>query len=248
MTLRLAVARPYLTYVDNRMVASKGPTSCVRASHAAGVPISFISNCLDTLIGAGLGCGSLITLGLHPKTFDKTFQFLRSAKMMIADPFVHILLMINPEAHVNFQERCDNYQGGKRRITFVKNMSKIFEKILSKDAALPVIPAEGEGFLSNYVISTLISKGREFRISDHIFHRHVSSRLTYLALLIGCIVARTVDGIISIPVALAAICRGGKNEALNNLAFRTLQAPGIVFDLFYFAVKVINPWAKADPS
>lgn len=104
------------------------------------------------------------------------------------------------------------------------------------------ISGDGDGFLSDLVINPLKNIARRCYNSDNFLKRHIASRLTYALLAVSCLVTRAVDGIIGIPAAGLSILTGGKFESLNNLAYRTLQAPGIINDLFYCTIKFINPW------
>jgi len=107
-----------------------------------------------------------------------------------------------------------------------------------------VLSPHGDGFLSNIPSEYLKSKARECYDSRNLLKRHLISRLTYILLAIVCLITRVIDGIISIPAAGFSILSGGEFGLLNNLAYRTLQAPGIINDLFYCTLKFINPWAR----
>lgn len=111
-----------------------------------------------------------------------------------------------------------------------------------KAAKLAMITREDDSFLSDSVITPLKKIARTCYNSDNFLKRHVSSRLTYALLAISCLVTRVADGVIAIPTAGLSILTGGKFVPLNNLAFRTLQAPSLIDDLFYCTIKFINPW------
>lgn len=111
-----------------------------------------------------------------------------------------------------------------------------------------MISGDGDGFLSDLVINPLKDIARSCYNSDNFLKRHVASRLTYALLAVSCLVTRAVDGIIGIPAAGLSILTGGKFESLNNLAYRTLQAPGIINDLFYCTIKFINPWTRTSKA
>jgi hypothetical protein len=104
----------------------------------------------------------------------------------------------------------------------------------------------GEGFLSDFIIATLSPIAADFSDSDNFLKRHVASRLTYALLAIACLVTRVVDGIISIPAAALSILTIGQFASINSLAYRTLQAPAIISDLFYYLISFINPWAGTE--
>lgn len=106
-----------------------------------------------------------------------------------------------------------------------------------------MVGLEGNGFLSNNATNLLKDVARTCYRSDNFVKRHVISRLTYALLAMASLVTRTVDGIICMPIAAASILTCGTFPTLNNIAYRSLQAPNIINDLFYCIVKFINPWA-----
>jgi hypothetical protein len=92
------------------------------------------------------------------------------------------------------------------------------------------------------VINSLKALARSCYKSDNFLKRHVASRLTYALLAVSCLATRVADGAIGVAAAGLSVLTGGNFESLNNLAYRTLQAPGIINDLFYCTIKFINPW------
>ncbi len=106
----------------------------------------------------------------------------------------------------------------------------------------PLIGIGGNGFITHFVTDALKNIARDCYRSENLLIQHVASRLTYAVLAISSLVTRAVDGVIGIPAAGLAILTFGKIESLNNLAYRSLQTPGIVEDLFYCTIKIINPW------
>lgn len=205
-------------YVNSNWVASSETTFIkkhvlARAAHLALVPASFITSAVDTIIGLGVGIGVICTLGKHESTFKITRNHLFSSNRLFVRPYVNLLQTINPEA---------NFSGSNGR---------------------SMISAEGVGFLSDFSLNLLMNIARDCYNSDNFLKRHVFSRLTYVLLAVACLVTRAVDGIIGIPVAGLSILTGGKFESLNNLAYRTLQATGIIEDLFCCTIRFINPLA-----
>ncbi|MGK5595303.1 MAG: hypothetical protein ACSNEK_08105 [Parachlamydiaceae bacterium] len=104
-----------------------------------------------------------------------------------------------------------------------------------------LIKEEGFGFLSGFTISYFDNKANEFYHSNHFVKKHLVSRLFFSLTGLMAMITRVADGILSVPVACAALVAFGKLTSLNNLAYRTLQAPGCMFDLCYCALGVINP-------
>lgn len=77
--------------------------------------------------------------------------------------------------------------------------------------------------------------------SKNSFVRHIASRLCWALAPIAFIIARIADGIIGLTAAPFALLLCGRSTTLNNIAYRGLQAPGLIFDLFTCAVCFISP-------
>lgn len=220
-----ASTKPAEHYVASSWVQSDETTFLkkhvlARGAHLLLTPASFITSAVDTIIGLGAGIGAICTLGKHQSTVKVAFNHLSGSNKLFVRPYVNFLQTINPEA--KFSGDAANQPFG-----------------LAKQA---MISGDGDGFLSDLVINPLKNIARSCYNSDNFLKRHVASRLTYALLAVACLVTRAVDGIIGIPAAGLSILTGGKFESLNNLAYRTLQAPGIINDLFYCTIKFINPW------
>jgi hypothetical protein len=218
-----ASIRPIENYVVRNWVISDQTNFLKRHIVARGAhfilsPASFITSSVDTIIGLVAGMGAICTLGKHRPTFKMAFEQLAGASQLLARPYVHILKTINPQARFSGDD-------SDRKVA---------------------ISGDGEGFISNLIINPLKNVARECYNSDSVLKRHVASRLTYALLAISCLVTRAVDGLIGIPAAGLSILTGGKFEFLNNLAYRALQAPAIINDLFYCTIKFINPWAGVE--
>ena len=196
-----------------------------RGAHLLLIPTSFITVAVDTIIGLGAGMKAIFTLGKDEQTFRVAYKQLTSSNKLFAKPYCHFLLTINPEA---------KFSGSAANQLFIANQLGL--------ATQATIHADGNGFLSNLMIDEIKKTTRACYNSDNLLKQHVASRLTFALLAVSCLVARAVDGIIGIPAAGLCILTGGKFESLNNLAYRTLQAPGIINDLFYCIIKFINPW------
>jgi hypothetical protein len=101
------------------------------------------------------------------------------------------------------------------------------------------------GDMNGYIVSSAISPiedfAKECSKSENFLQRHVASRLTYALAALACLVTRAVDGVISIPMTAISIITLGNFALINNLAYKTLKAPGIIMDIFYFSVYVLNP-------
>lgn len=80
--------------------------------------------------------------------------------------------------------------------------------------------------------------------SDNFLQRCVVSRLSNTFLATFYLVGKVVCGVIGVLAATLSILTLGKLERINNMAFIYLQAPGIIKDLFHWAIKMVNPGAE----
>jgi hypothetical protein len=214
------LTEPAANYIETNWILSHKTTFLKKQVLARGAyfcltPAAFITHAIDTIIGLGIGLGALCTLGIHKPTVKMAINHLSDSKQLFANTYINFLKFINPGAYADLNSSQE-----------------------------PTISAEGNGFLSDFVDKPLRDLARDCRNSDNILKRHITSRLTYALLAISCLVTRAIDGIIGIPAAALSILTLGKFESLNNLAYRTLQAPGIIRDLFICTIKFINPWTE----
>lgn len=98
-----------------------------------------------------------------------------------------------------------------------------------------------DGFISDLVIKRFNKKIKECSCSKNFLERYVISRVGYALLAICSVICRIVDAVIGVPVVTLSFLTAGKFSSLNNLAYRTLQSPKVVHDLFYCVMKFISP-------
>ncbi|MGE4574305.1 MULTISPECIES: hypothetical protein [Parachlamydia] len=194
-----------------------------RGLHLTLVPSSIVTSVIDTTIGLGIGIAVLATVGKHEKMTRFAFNHVFCASKLAVFPYVNFLQAINPKIHF-----LSNEYG--KHANFAIEAKKC------------MISNEGFGFTSDPFNFRLRKKASEYCDANSFFKRHVASRLTYALLALSCVVTRIADGIIGVPIAALSILTAGKFVFLNNLAYRTLQAPSIVGDLFYCTINCINPW------
>jgi hypothetical protein len=217
-----------LVYGADRSFVKKNIAA--RAAHLGLVPLSLVMNTLDTLVGIGSGIGVVLIGGAEPESLKFALDHLDSSRKILVRPFSNLVKTINPEAIFS-----DDYA----------NLPYIYRFIANNcDPNPPFISGDGDGFVTDFIKSELRPLAIDCCNSDNFLERHVASRLTFALLAIACLVTRAVDGLICIPAAVASLLTAGKFVSLNNLAYRTLQAPGIIEDLFYCTIKCINPWAQ----
>lgn len=99
------------------------------------------------------------------------------------------------------------------------------------------------GFLSRLVSDILKEIATDFTDDNkNVFSKHVVSRALYALAGLSSLVTRVADGIISVPVVCISLLTLGKFSVINDLAYTTLQAPGVVNDFIFSTIKVINPF------
>lgn len=196
-----------------------------RAAYLTLAPTSFITTTVDTVVGIGAGIGSVLTLGLCEQLDEFAFHQLHLSNNILTRPYEALLRTVNPKAAI--------YDGILSRTRAGKLLKQ------------PSIKLQGKGFVTDPVFKKLSAFAKKCASSEDCLKQHVVSRLTYALLAISLLVTRAVDGILAIPAVAASFLTLGTYESVNNLAFRTLQATGIVHDLFHCTIKVINPWTTS---
>jgi len=99
------------------------------------------------------------------------------------------------------------------------------------------------GFISGYVIGALAQFAQDsYELGSNMFIRQVVSRLTYAVALVASIVTRVADAIIGVAYGILSFVTLGKFETINSVAFRALQAPGVISDIILAALFCLNPY------
>lgn len=106
-----------------------------------------------------------------------------------------------------------------------------------------------DGITYSIIVKPLKDYLRTLRSPDNNFlNRKITSRIGYSLLSIVTIVIRAVDGLIGLVAAILSLVTLGTNTDINTFAFAGLSSTGIIYDLFYCAVKFINPHAGVFPK
>ncbi|MCB1117705.1 MAG: hypothetical protein KDK50_03880, partial [Chlamydiia bacterium] len=200
-----------------------------RGCTLALAPCCAIVSIADTVLGIGASLATISTLGMHRPTCRFALCHLDSFRIIIAQPYINLLKSINPEVKLTSN-------------TFSNNAHTRYLQSLVADK-YPKIGASGDGFITDFAHESLKDVARYFYNSDGFFKRHIATRLTYVLLAISSVITRIADGIIGVIAAPLSFITFGKVESINNLAYRALQTPGIIGDIFYCGIKFINPWA-----
>ncbi len=234
VNLAKALEAPLKGYIAETCVHSED-TNCfkkhvvARVGFLALTPWSLATSTADILIGIGAGIAVIGTAGKQKEAWDFAMNHLNSSRKIVVRPYFDLLMALNPQA--KFSGSIDNMPYVQRQTATLMGQ---------KDAFITV---EGDGFITHYVSEALKDVARNCYNSDNFLKRHVASRLTYLLLVISSVITRLMDGIIGVMAAILSFATFGKVESINNLAYRGLQATGIVQDVFYCTTKIINPWA-----
>jgi hypothetical protein len=98
-------------------------------------------------------------------------------------------------------------------------------------------------FMSDHIVDYFDNKASLYLNSKNKLVQEVGSRTASFVQLLACIVTRVIEAVICPFALLGMLCTLGRNKEVNSFAFRALQFTGIIHDVFYCAVKIINPRA-----
>jgi hypothetical protein len=106
--LTIATIDPFAHYINSDFVEAENTNFLKREVLSRGayvvlVPSSFITCALDTLIGLGTSLVSFSSCGTHLNTFRVTHNHLISSKQLLVDPYIFLLLAINPKSEFSFK-------------------------------------------------------------------------------------------------------------------------------------------------
>ncbi len=231
-----SLAKPIASYISSNLSNSSEASFYKKEILARGgylllAPLSIVTSLADTIIGVVLGVASIATAGKEKRIYNCTLDHLQSGRKIVVRPYVNFIKALNPEA--KFSGSIEN----------MDRMTRLFAEE-RKDA---FITGDGDGFITDFVFDKLRSHAQKCYNSNNLVSRHIGARLSYGLLALSCLVTRAVDGLIGVPSAIISCLTFGKIESINNLAYRGLQFPGVIKDLFYCSVKIINPWAGTSP-
>lgn len=198
-----------------------------RLCSLALAPASVITSAADTIVGIFAGFGSIFTLGLHRPTYICAARYLASSPGIVSRPFAKMIKVLNPSA-------------------FLEYSKKKKEDGSAPDKAF--IQMQGKGLITHYVFNITNTAFRSCANSEYWLMRHVVSRLTLLLSAVAHVISRVVDAIIGSIAAVFAFLTLGKVDSINHAAHRGLQLTGIIHDVFYHTMHLINPWAGEKES
>lgn len=187
-----------------------------RAVYLALAPVSLVTSAADLVFGSILAAKGCIHLGCNEFYVEQSLNQLYSARKIFTRPYMNLVKFVNPSIRFKLDDDDND------RISY-----------------------KGNGFFSFHLVSLFNKCGIDqyFRNLDNFFARNISTRLCSGLMVVALIIARTADGIISVPTCAVSILTAGKFQALNNLAYRTSQAfGGVFYDITVCIFCVINPW------
>lgn len=179
-----------------------------RAIYFSLVPTVSLTIVFDTIVGLGTGVFSMIKKGEHQRAKHLSLTYLKSSRLLIASPYLNLMLTLNPSA--KFDENSLQTGSGEGAIT---------------------------QFCSNFIKTSLYHSSN----SSYPLKRHVLSRLTFALLMISCVITRVIDGILGALAAVFSFLTLGNIRWLNHVAVRGLQFPGLLRDIYYCSLGIINP-------
>jgi hypothetical protein len=205
-------------YVANTLAGDhasfKSKQIYARASFVGFIPASIAAISIETVLGMLLGVGSVITIGKHSDVYKTSKFHLKCSNILISLPYYNFLCAINPTAELTTTKKGQDAVVKKQGL-ITESTRKAFKNF-----------AKGNAQSTNW------------------FPKQVTSRLTYATLLVACVVTRAVDGVIGLGAAAASILLLGTSKTLNTVAYKALQTPGIIYDIYYCGIKFINPGAS----
>ena len=176
-----------------------------------------ITSTVDLAIGVLSSCANLLTLGLINKLHDYSLFTLKSgANGLLAKPFGCFLQALS-------------------------DLSLKNERYLFKDSQN--LMDQRNGYLTDYIYSFGEIPTKLTSQAENFLGRHIGSKLSYPLLLVSCAITRVVDLLLGVGASAIAILTFGQFEKIYQLAFKALQAPAILYDIFYTVTLTINPSA-----
>jgi len=219
------ITKPLSEAINEHLEPNSFKNKCLnRAGRLLLIPVSTIACGLEAIVGLGSGFLSIVSLGTSKNLFKFSRKRLSSTYHIFVHPYVNFLKTINPKA---------KFSGKSPNIYLIRVEKKEEPKIIGEDQ---------KHFLLGRVVFEVAKLANALSNSKNPFlEKHIASRCVYVILGVSCVIARVADAVIAVPAVSLSILALGTWESANNLAYRTLQAPGIITDLFFCSVCVLNP-------
>lgn len=170
---------------------------------------------LANCLDTGLGLLALGTLGFHQQTTLFADRQLCISKYLISSLYWQALNVLNPHVVVT--------RSG----------------IVTRSG---MIAFEGDGLLHERVVCLKNKASNMARSTD--FSGIVGSRTLHLLYGVASVVTRLADAAIAVPAIPLSLVTLGKIESLNNLARRSAQATGLIKDISFCIIHMVDPAYK----
>jgi hypothetical protein len=191
----------------------------IRMKHLGIAVFSPLMALVDMGIGIGSGAVELWTLRRRTPFISASKNLEEGSRLFVALFYANLLRALNPNA--GFLE--EHHEGV--RDCRQESLSYYF----------------GDGLVRASLIKRISCLGRSLNFSESIFHRQISSRLTYVLLALAVVITRAVEVIFGMVAAFFSLIFLGKVASLNRYAYRGLQATGMIGDVSYCVFKMIYP-------
>lgn len=210
-----------------------------RLANLLFLPANPIVKTIQGTAGLVMSTAAIATGGKFARLNTLAFTNLQRFQYVVAAPYFNLLKFINLNEFDIMRNGID-----KPTSKEVKTGER-YLNIYSHN--------EGEGKFKTGIFTgamgaTLTLKGHKLHESKNFLARHVASRLTFGLLAISCVVTRVAELALACLALPFSILLLGKAKGLNQITFRGLQVTGILNDLLFCVLKIINPGAKGNDS
>lgn len=113
-----------------------------------------------------------------------------------------------------------------------------------KAAGETVSPSTSGGLLTRDFKASLIAAGKSCTESmDDFVTREIHSRVIFGITAVVCVILRVIDAVFAAIFSFFALVALGKWDSMNKYAYRAMQFPGILLDIYECTRLCINPYS-----
>lgn len=234
--LSMACDRKFITVSNNSLNSNDffSNTVLVRYVHLTAIPSTTFTNICDIIIGVGAAVASIATLGKNHKIYNIAINHLDSARKLVVRPYANLLRILNPNANFSGAYAYDKNKP-LTEVPYKVRGTRLFNKKENhpKD--------DTDGLLTDYVKDVLQKLAYKNTYSSSFLKKKIVTRLTYVVLAVALSISRVVDAIIGVNSMLISLVTFGRYDTVNAIAFAALQPTGIIKDLLFCILNIINP-------
>lgn len=217
MSVSLTISKNYFEDVNEVRSTFYLPAEMKdRVTYLKAIPCSIAANLIDMTAGLFWGTVNLLSGGTQEGIRQKASHNLDAFQNIVAQPFQFTIGLLHPKAlHLWKNETLwDDY---------LKSM------FLS-------------GFFFDWVDPHIYGIAFELARSENFFKREIATRLTHALRLLVAVITRTADAIIGVITGIFAILTLGRFDLINKVAYRALQAPALISDVFNIGKCIVYPY------